>query len=81
MRQAARVWWATRQLRRGGDPASYVAAAPVRQHLAVLEAAGWSRRRVAGAAQVAPATLTRIGRPDTRWCSRIVAGAVLGVEP
>jgi hypothetical protein len=79
LHRAARVWWATRRLKRGADPASYVAAARVRQHVAELEAAGWSRREVARAAGVAPATITRIGKPATRWCSRITAAAILAV--
>jgi AraC-like DNA-binding protein len=82
MHKSAKVWWATRQLRRGRrDVASYVTAAPVRERLAELEAAGWTRRRVAAAALVSPSTLTRIATPTTRWCSRIVARAVLQIEP
>jgi hypothetical protein len=82
LRQAAKVWWATARLRRGRyDVASYTAAAPVRRYLEALRAAGWTGSRVARAAQVAPSTITRISQPSTRWCRRIVAAAVLAVEP
>lgn len=67
-------------MRRGRDPASYVAAVKVRDHVDQLVAGGWTRRRIAAAAGVAPATLTRIGKPSTKWCSGIVARAVLGVD-
>jgi hypothetical protein len=79
LRRAAQVWWATRRLRAGADPASYVPAAKVRAHVAELVAAGWTRTAIAKAAQIAPSTITRICKPSTRWCSRIVARAVLGL--
>jgi len=77
----AKVAWAARRLRAGAEPASRVPVGRVRAHLAALEAAGWSRRKVAAAAQVAPATLTRVAALSTKRVSRIVATAVLGVEP
>ena len=79
LRRAAQVWWATRRVRRGADPASYVAAAPVRRHVAELEGIGWSRRAIARAADAAPATITRIGKPSTRWCSRLAARSIMAV--
>jgi len=74
------VWWATRVLARGAEPASRVPALPMRRHVARLEAAGWSRSRIARAAQVAPSTITRAMAADTRQVSRIVAAAVLDVR-
>jgi hypothetical protein len=82
LRRAAQVWWATAQLRGGRhDVASYTSAAPVRRRLEELRRAGWTGDRIAAAAQVSPSTISRISKPSTRWCSRIVARAVLGVEP
>jgi hypothetical protein len=81
LRAAAKVWWATRQLKRGRVPASYVPADRVRRHVEALRAVGWTSRRIAEAAGVSPATVSRIRKPGTRWCSRIVAGAVLALEP
>jgi AraC-like DNA-binding protein len=75
------VWWATAQLRRGRDPASYTAAARVRTHIEVLRAAGWTSTAIAQAAGISGATVSRIRKPSTRWCSRIVASTVLAVEP
>jgi lambda repressor-like predicted transcriptional regulator len=63
------------------DVATYVPTAPVRRRIADLEAAGWSRRRIAVAAWVAPSTVTKVAKPRTRWCSRIVARVILAVEP
>jgi len=67
-------------LARGAEPASRVPALPVRRHVARLEAAGWTRDRIARAAQVAPSTITRLMAPDTVGVSRIVARAVLDVQ-
>jgi hypothetical protein len=79
LHSAAKQWWAAAQVRKGREPASYFPAARVRKHIGVLEAAGWTRCRIAAAAQVAPATISRVCKPSTRWCSRIVALGVLGV--
>lgn len=81
MHRAAKVWWATARLRAGRDPASYVDAVKVRRHVEMLRDAGWSSSAIASAAMVAPSTITRIRKPDTVWCSRIVAGALLAVSP
>jgi AraC-like DNA-binding protein len=80
LHKAAKVWWATAQLRRGREPASYVAAGRVRARIEVLRADGWTSSRIARAAGVAPATVCRIRKPTTRWCSRIVARAILAVR-
>jgi hypothetical protein len=81
LHRRAKVWWATRQLRRGRhDVASYVDAGKVRAWIAELEEAGWTRSRIARAAGVAPSTVTRVCKPSTRGCSRIVAGAVLALS-
>lgn len=79
MHRRAKVWWATARLRRGRNPASYFAADRVRRHIEELVAAGWTSRSIARAAQVAPATITRIRKPDTLHCTRIVARAILDV--
>jgi hypothetical protein len=81
LHRSAKVWWATRRLRRGADPASYVAAAPVRKRIAELEAAGWTRIAIARAAEVAPATITRLAAPTKRQCTRIVARSILQLTP
>ena len=80
MHTRAKVWWATAQLRRGRDPASYVRADRVRRHVEQLRAEGWTSSAIARAAQVAPATVCRIRKPSTRWCSRIAAHAILAVS-
>ena len=80
LRLSARVWWATRQVRRGRDPASHVAPARLRQHLDELAVAGLSAREVARRAGVSPATLTRARRPGVK-VSRIVERQVLAVKP
>lgn len=80
LHRRAKVWWATAQVRRGRDPASYVAAVRVRRHLEELLDAGWTGNRIARTAAVAPATVSRIRRPTTRWCSRIVARQLLAVR-
>jgi hypothetical protein len=79
LHKAAKVWWATRRLKRGADPASYVRAAPVRRHVEELRSAGWTSVAIARAAQVSDATVCRVRKPSTRWCSRITAAAILGV--
>ena len=79
MHRRAQVWWATAQVRRGRDPASHVPARPVRRHVEELRAAGWTSAGIARAAGVAPATITRIRKPGTGSCSRIVARALLAV--
>ena len=75
----SKIWWATRQVRRGRDPASYVAAGRVRLHLEQLVADGWTANAIARSALVSPATVSRIRRAETRWCSRIVARSILAV--
>jgi hypothetical protein len=79
LHRRAQVWWATAQVRRGREPASHVPADKVRRHIAELRAAGWTSSSIARAAQVAPATITRIRKPTTKRCSRIVAGAILAL--
>lgn len=81
LRRSAKVWWATRRLRAGADPATYADAAKVRAHVATLEAAGWTRSRIATAAGVARSTITKVCKRSTRSCSRIVARSVLALEP
>jgi hypothetical protein len=81
LRRQAQVWWARRVLRRGGEPQTHVPAGPVRRHIAELEAAGWSRRAIARAAQIAPATITRIAHGSTRRCSLVCAHAIRAIEP
>jgi len=81
MHRHAKVWWATAQLRKGRDPASYTAAGPVRKRIGELRAAGWTSTRIARAAGVSPGTVSRLRKRSTRWCSRIVAGAVMAIEP
>jgi AraC-like DNA-binding protein len=79
MHRRARVWWATAQARRGRDPASYVPADRARRHVEELRASGWSSGAIARAAGIAPATITRIRKPATAHCTRIVARAILAV--
>ena len=79
MHARAKVWWATAQVKRGRDPASYVRADRVRAHVEELRAGGWTSADIARAALVAPATISKIRRPDTKWCSRLVARDVLAV--
>ncbi len=50
---------------------------PVRQRIADLERAGWTRSRIATTAGVSAATITR----STRWCTRVVARNVLALAP
>jgi hypothetical protein len=81
LRRHAQVWWATRRLRAGADPASRVPVTRLRRHIAVLRAAGLSQGEIARRAAVAPSTITRVLQPGTKRASRIVAAAVLAVEP
>jgi uncharacterized protein YerC len=74
------VWWATRQLRRGREPATRVPVAAVRKHLDELARSGWTQQAVAGAAGISVSTISRIRRRGTKHCSRIVAGAILAVR-
>lgn len=81
LHRRSQIWWATAQLRRGRDPASYADAAPVRTRIAELVAAGLTQTTIARRAGVAPSTVTKVSKDTTRSCSRIVAAAVLGIEP
>jgi lambda repressor-like predicted transcriptional regulator len=56
-----------------------VSTGPVRRHLELLRAAGWSMARVAREAQVCEATVWRVLRADKCW--NLVASSILGLEP
>jgi hypothetical protein len=81
VRKASKAAWAAARLRRGADPQSWTPARPVRARIVALEAARWTRARIAEAAGVAPATVTRIGSGHVAHVRRRVARALLAVEP
>lgn len=77
--RAAKVWWATAQLRRGADPATRVPARRLVEHLDRLADSGWTAREVARVAAVAPSTLSRARHRGVK-VSRLVERAVLAIE-
>lgn len=57
-----------------------VDAAPARRHVDTLIGAGWTLRSIAGAADVAPASVSRIKNADVRQVNRRIAAAILAVD-
>ena len=51
-----------------------------RHHIATLEGAGWSRRGIAGAAEVSPTAISRIANGQ-RTIRRPIADAILALDP
>jgi AraC-like DNA-binding protein len=77
MRDAARVGWALKTIRRGGMPQWRVGTGRARHHVEELRAAGWTFEHIAQAAGVSPSTVFRLTRE--RQCNSLDADAVLAV--
>jgi hypothetical protein len=77
MRDAARVDWATKTVRRGGTPQWRVATRLARRHVVEHRDAGMTYERIGRAAGVAASTVHRLTIESP--CSNLVAAAVLAV--
>lgn len=76
-----KLTWAMRRVRAGHDPGTRVPAVYARRRLRELQRAGLTRAEVAHRAGISAATISRLANRRTKRVSRIVANAVMAIQP